>query len=140
MSYFCQSIDMPMPSPELLPEEVVKIQMQALWENDDADEGIQIAFNFSSPDNKAQTGPLNRFKELVKNPLYEPMLNFQFYYVADMAIDNDWAQQLVLIMDKMGNQVIFLFTLSRQIRTPYQGCWMTDSVMRLEPSQKISIL
>lgn len=127
-----QLVDLPMPSPDLSPGEVVKIQLKALQHNNDQDNGIAITFNFASPGNKAFTGPLDRFKLLVKNPAYEPMLNFQSYRAGKMMIQGRQAQQAVIITDQDGNQAAYVFTLSKQTNSPYQGCWMTDSVLRVE--------
>jgi hypothetical protein len=132
-------IDQPMPSPDLLPHEVVNLQVKALQRNNERDNGIEITFNFASPDNKAVTGPLDRFKLLVKNPLYEPMLNFRSYRLGEMMIEEEKAQQVILLTDKNGIQAAFLFTLSRQTQSPYQDCWMTDSVMRIEMEKIIEI-
>ena len=40
-----------LPTPELSPEEVVQIQMDAFRNNDVEDRGIEIAFRFASPAN-----------------------------------------------------------------------------------------
>ena len=108
------------------------IQLKALQNNDEEDNGIEVTFNFASPDNKTVTGPLDRFKELVKNPSYEAMLNFHSYRASKMVIQGRQAQQAVMIVDQEGNQVAFVFTLSKQTSAPYQNCWMTDSVLRVE--------
>ncbi|MDH3252939.1 MAG: DUF4864 domain-containing protein, partial [Ignavibacteria bacterium] len=64
------------PDPSLSPQEVVKIQLHALKNNDEADNGIRIAFRFASPGNQAATGPLDRFIALLKGPSYGEMLNY----------------------------------------------------------------
>jgi hypothetical protein len=66
----------PKPSPELLPEDVVKIQLNALKHNDEKNHGIAIAYRFASPENRLHTGPLERFIRMLHNPLYAPMLNY----------------------------------------------------------------
>ena len=47
------------PEPELTPNDVVRIQLLAMQQNDDNDFGIEVTFRFASPANKKQTGPLN---------------------------------------------------------------------------------
>ncbi len=39
------------------------------------DRGIEVTFNFASPTNKRMTGPLERFKVMVRNSVYGPMIN-----------------------------------------------------------------
>ena len=116
------------PDPELSPEEVVRIQIEALQNNDEADSGIQITFRFASPANKQATGPLFRFAELVKNPIYSPMLNHKLAEYGPLEKDGDTAIQRVTIVEHDGSATVYLFSLSRQSEPPCQGCWLTDSV------------
>ena len=51
------------PDPALTPEQVVRIQLEALRNNDAGDRGIAVAFRFASPGNRQNTGPLPRFKK-----------------------------------------------------------------------------
>ncbi len=64
------------PDPSLSPQDVVSIQIEALQHNDTPyeDRGIEVTFNFASPTNKRMTGPLERFKVMVRNPVYGPMI------------------------------------------------------------------
>ena len=125
-------VDQPVPSPDLSPAEVIAIQLKALQQNDGQDNGIEVAFNFASPTNKAATGPLNRFKLLVRNPLYESMLNFRSFRAGKVVMEKGQAHQVIIVTDQQGNQAAFLFSLSKQNRAPHRDCWMTDSVVRLE--------
>ena len=54
------------PNPNLTPEDVIRIQVEALQNNDSQDTGIEITFRFASPANRQLTGPLNRFKRMVR--------------------------------------------------------------------------
>src|SRR5438309_2031919 len=64
------------PSPQLTPDQVVRVQMEAMKHNDRPahDAGIAKTFKFASPQNREQTGPLDKFIAMVKNPVYAPML------------------------------------------------------------------
>jgi hypothetical protein len=116
------------PDPELSPEEVVRIQVEALQNNDAADTGIEITFRFASPANKKATGPLFRFTQLVKNPVYRPMLNHKLAEYGPMEQDGDKATQQVTIVEQDGSATVYLFSLSRQSEPPCLGCWLTDRV------------
>jgi len=50
--------DDPKPSPNFSPQDVVKIQLDALQNNDllPKDFGIQVAYRFASPENRRNTG------------------------------------------------------------------------------------
>jgi hypothetical protein len=116
------------PNPALSPEEVVKIQVEALQKNDDLDRGIEVTFKFASPANKEITGPLYRFKQLVKNPVYRPMLNHKLAEYGPMEISGDIASQRVTIIERNGQATVYIFSLSKQNGPGCEGCWMTDSV------------
>jgi hypothetical protein len=116
------------PNPKLSPEEVVKIQVEALQNNDDLDRGIEVTFKFASPANKEVTGPLYRFKQLVKNPVYRPMLNHKLAEYGPMEISGDVATQRVTIIERNGQASVYIFSLSKQNGPGCEGCWMTDSV------------
>lgn len=116
------------PDPALSPEEVVKIQMEALKYNDETDKGIEITFRFASPGNKRFTGPLTRFTRMIKNDLYSPMLNHQSARYGTLERTGNYAAQRVTVIDSTGRAVIYVFALSKQDTPSCAGCWMTDGV------------
>ncbi len=123
----------PHPSPDLKPEDVVKIQLDALQNNDitPGNQGIRIAFRFASPANKEATGPVERFIDLVKNPLYRPMIGFENASLEPMRFSGNLAQQRLTLYHRNGDSAVFVFTLSRQREGAEKGCWMTDGVLRV---------
>jgi hypothetical protein len=123
------------PSPELSPGDVVRIQLEALQHNDlpEPDAGIALAFRFSSPGNREQTGPLPRFSEMIRSA-YAEMLNHREVRLPAPLIQGDEAIQPVEVVAKNGATFRYLFILSRQSEPPYAGCWMTDSVLT-DPDQ-----
>ena len=125
--------DDPYPNPTLSAEEVVKIQLDALQNNDimPDNRGIRIAFRFASPANKNATGPLERFIALVKNPLYKSLIGFEHATLEDMRFAGNLAQQRVVLHMRGGKDAAFVFTLSRQREGDEKGCWMTDGVLRV---------
>ncbi len=122
------------PRPAYPPEKVVRIQIEALGNNDrpHPDAGIEITFRFASPANRKVTGPLARFIEMVHNPAYRPMLNHRGARYGKLKQEGDNASQTVLLKSRDGGRVGYLFQLSRQTEAPFKDCWMTDSVMRFE--------
>ena len=117
------------PEPELKPNEVVKLQLLAMQQNDDSDFGIEVTFRFASPSNKIQTGPLKRFIRLVRNPSYSPLLNHINATFIELNIEEDFAVQDVIITTSNGERIGYRFRLSIQKGPLYPGCWMTDSVI-----------
>ena len=122
----------PMPSPDLTPEEVVRLQVEALQRNDEPrpDAGIATAFRFASPGNRRATGPLERFAAMVKGPVYGDMLGFESAEYGVMRVEGDLAAQRVTLVQSDGRRVRYVFGLSKQTGGDCAGCWMTDSVVR----------
>lgn len=122
----------PHPAPRLTPADVVGIVLTALQHNDDPtpDAGIATTFEFASPANRIETGPLERFALLIKNPAYRPMLGFRSATRGRVEIDGNHARQRVVLVGKDGSQVTYVFLLTKQADGPYANCWMTDGVIR----------
>jgi hypothetical protein len=112
------------PDPRYSPEEVVQIQLEALQKED-----IEVTFRFASPSNKSQTGPLERFARMIEGPLYSPMIGSLTIYYYPVEIREHLAFQRVKLFGKGGEEVIYVFYLSKQTASPYENCWMTDAVI-----------
>ena len=127
--------DEPKPSPDLSPQDAIRIQVEALQQNDTPrpDAGIEAAFRFASPGNRQATGPLDRFAAMVKGPVYSAMLGFESAEYGELRIDGDRAAQRVVLVQPDGRRVAYVFGLSKQQGSTYDGCWMTDSVVRETP-------
>ena len=124
----------PFPNPQLSAEDVVKIQLDALQNNDLSpnNDGIRIAYKFASPANKSATKNLYNFIRMVKTPLYRPMIGFERAELEHIRFAGNLAQQRVQLYHRNGKSMIFVFTLSRQRDGQHKGCWMTDGVLRVK--------
>jgi hypothetical protein len=120
------------PDKSLTPDQVVRIQMEALQHNDvpKPDNGIAVTFAFASPQNTRVTGPLAHFTEIVKAPAYLPMLNCKKVTYDKIVIEGDTAQQRVRVIGADGTRIHYIFMLSRQKDGPFAGCWMNDGCVR----------
>ena len=92
------------PDPSLSPQDVVSIQIEALRNNDVPyeDRGIEVTFNFASPANKRMTGPLERFKVMVRSPIYGPMINHRTARYENLMVEGDIAQIDVILNSQQG--------------------------------------
>ncbi|MEJ7618009.1 MAG: DUF4864 domain-containing protein [Pyrinomonadaceae bacterium] len=135
-----QTKELPRPSPQLSPAEVIGIQLRALKDNDAEDGGLAIVFSFASPSNRFVTGPLERFIKLVKNPVYRPMLNHRATERKPIEISGGAASQRVVIVDAQGETATFVFVLTKQVEEPFKDCWMTDGVERVEDDSRNQII
>jgi hypothetical protein len=119
------------PDPSLSPQDVVSIQIEALQNNDIPyeDRGIEVTFNFASPANKRMTGPLERFKAMVRNPVYGPMINHRSAKYENLLVEGEFARIDVVLNTKEGAYLGYRFILSRQHGNEHEGSWMTDAVI-----------
>lgn len=124
------SAQAPEPSPSLTPEAVIRLQVEALQRNDvpTADAGIAAAFRFASPGNRAATGPLPRFTQMIRIG-YPDMLGFERAEYGPIQVDDGHAVQPVTLIQADGSQTTYLFGLSKQRGGRYDACWMTDAVV-----------
>ena len=122
------------PDPSLSHQDVVSIQIEALRNNDIPYEnrGIEVTFNFASPANKRLTGPLERFAEMVRNPIYGPMINHRTAKYEALVIEGETARIDVILNSNDGDYLGYRFILSRQHGNQYEGSWMTDAVIRFD--------
>ena len=123
-------MELPRPSLQQAPADVVRIVIEALSNNDDPyeDAGIATTFAFASPANKVNTGPLSKFTQMVKNPAYGVMINHVEHEFSKVVMTGRQAYQMVRIRGASGTEVVFAFRLSRQLEGEYTGMWMTDAV------------
>jgi hypothetical protein len=120
----------PQPEVGLEPQDVVRIVINALANNDKpfADAGIATTFAFASPSNKVNTGPLDKFTQMVKNDVYGIMVDHVESNFSKVVYDDSNAYQLVQLKGKNGIEIVFAFRLSKQIDGEFDGMWMTDAV------------
>ena len=64
------------PNIKIDPYQVVIIQLNSLKNNDNPviDSGIEQTWEFAHPDNKINTGPLEKFKKMIKGDAYKMLL------------------------------------------------------------------
>ena len=119
------------PNSDIKPSEVVKIQLSGLQKNDlnFKDSGIEQTWNFAHPNNKKVTGPLPKFKMMIKGDSYQMMLNHLSHTITELGSSDKWAQFEVIILDK--NKIYHKFNWQVE---KYMGdgvlkdCWLTTMV------------
>lgn len=124
------------PDPDLGVEDVVAAQLAGLARElqlrlpDGPGEGIRTAWAFASPGNRAATGPLERFAEMLRNPLYVGLLEHRAAQLGPVVQDGRDARQEVLVLTCDDEAIGFTWVLARQAGPPHPGCWLTDGVLR----------
>ena len=124
------------PNSNIKPSEVVKIQLLGLQNNDEVfnDSGIEQPWNFAHPMNKQATGPLDRFKEMLKSNNYQMMIDHISHTITQVRGGDDWVQFEVIILDKEKIYHKFNWQVEKFIEDgPLKDCWLTTMVSSPEP-------
>ena len=123
--------DLLKPNKDILPSEVVKIQLTGLQNNDTyfKDGGIEQTWNFAHPSNKKSTGPLPNFKMMINGNSYQMLLNHLSHTITKVGGGDKWAQFEVIILDK--DKIYHKFNWQVEKYTadgPLKDCWLTTMV------------
>ena len=123
--------DLQIPNKSILPNEVIKIQLVGLMNNDKnfKDSGIEQTWNFAHPNNKKVTGPLDNFKKMLKGDTYQMMINHLSHTITQLGSAEKWAQFEVVILDK--NKIYHKFNWQVEKYTEsgeLEDCWLTTMV------------
>ena len=119
------------PNSKISPSEVVKIQLLGLQKNNDGfkDSGIEQTWNFAHPSNKEVTGPLDKFKRMIKSDNYQMMINHLSHTITQVRSGTSWAQFEVIILDKEKIYHKFNWQVEKYTEDgPLKNCWLTTMV------------
>ena len=119
------------PNSNIKPYEVVKIQLLGLQKNNDVfeDYGIEQTWNFAHPNNKKATGPLDKFKLMIKSNNYQMLINHISHTITQIRGGDNWVQFEVIILDK--NKIYHKFNWQVEKYNedgPLKDCWLTTMV------------
>jgi hypothetical protein len=117
-----------LPSPSLLPEQVVRLQLAGLRDVRADGVGVLQCFVLASPGNRAVTGPLERFGKMVRQGPFMCMANPRAALVGRPDVARQTARVVVTIVDQRDRIHAFTFILGRQATAPFADCWMTEAV------------
>ena len=119
------------PNSNIKPDKVIEIQLSGLQNNDLVykDSGIEQTWNFAPPSNKKVTGPLDKFKRMIKGDSYQMMINHLSHTITKLGSGENWAQFEVILLDK--DKIYHKFNWQVEKYTldgPLKGCWLTTMV------------
>ena len=119
------------PNSNIKPYEVVKIQLLGLQKNNEVfeDNGIEQTWNFAHPNNKKVTGPLDKFKLMIKSNNYQMLINHISHTITQIRGGDNWVQFEVIILDK--NKIYHKFNWQVEKYNedgPLKDCWLTTMV------------
>ena len=105
------------PNNGIEPYQVVKIQLRGLMKNDNPkmDTGIEQTWEFAHPNNKAITGPINRFKNMIYSKDYKILLGHENY-------------EIKILSETEKKSVFQVFILSKE-KEKYYYIWQIEKVL-----------
>lgn len=115
------------PSPIHPPEAIVAAQLEALRLGD-----VATVFSFASPTNQAATGPVERFAEMIRSPMYSTLLGHKNAKVL-RAVQQSRERLIATVgvnAEREGKPVsaVFQWIVGLQTDGMRSGCWMTEAV------------
>ena len=125
------------PNNEIEPIQVVKIQLRGLKNNNKLykDSGIEQTWEFAHPKNKNVTGPIEKFKVMLKGDSYSMLLNHIEHKVEQISVSENMASFEVTVLDDKKRYYKFKWIVEKYVKDgPLKGCWLTTIV-----SQPVSL-
>ena len=128
--------DIQKPSTEIEPERVIKIQLSALMKNDNPykDRGITQTWEFAHPNNQRVTGPLERFKNMMKTDSYSMLINHKDHEIKEVYKSSEVATFEVMVLDNEKKYYKFKWQVEKyKLDGPLKDCWLTTAVSQPMP-------
>jgi len=119
------------PNQTIVPKKVVKIQLDGLKKNDAGykDQGIEQTWEFAHPNNKIFTGPLERFKQMIKGESYKMLINHKDHKINEIFSEENKVIFEVIVMDSEKKYYMFKWQVEKYLKKgPLQNCWLTTMV------------
>ena len=119
-----------LPDKKLGPNDVLKIQLEALKNNDipSTDFGIEQTWLFAHPNNKVATGPLARFKIMLYSESYRILIDHHSHEI--QLISNNLNKYVYGVKILTSNKQIFFYEwhLEKGDEKDCKSCWYTSVV------------
>ncbi len=121
----------PLPHPDLDPERVVALVLEALSNHDHPhpDAGIDTLYAFASPRMRHQIGDRSALGRALHNSRYAALLGHAEAVCEPLERLGDGARQQVWITTE-GEQACYLFALVRNSHGEATGCWLLNGLRR----------
>jgi len=125
------SPDLTKPNASLKPFDVVSIQLNSLQKNNIPfkDAGIEQVWNFSHPNNKRMTGPLEKFKKMIYSESYQMLIEHENSEITILSEATDKSVYKVYILSSNKKKYSYIWQVEKvQTEGDLKNCWMTTSV------------
>ena len=124
------------PNVDIKSSQVIEIQLRGLMKNDipKKDRGIEQIWEFAHPSNQEFTGPLSRFKEMIKGDSYNMLLNHISHKIIEIYSDEKKAVYEVTVLDTNKKYFKFRWQVEKFLDIgPLKNCWLTTVVSQPIP-------
>ncbi len=118
------------PDSKYSPRQVIEIQLRALQQNDNPTPGNGIAqtWAFAHPSNRAVTGPLTRFTQMISSANYRFLLGHKTHTIKAVVKTMKMALYRVTIISDGGKKYSLQWRVLKVQSGALSGAWMTVAV------------
>lgn len=116
------------PGTELEPEEVVRVQVEALQAASADDLDGELLYAFASADYRAAFDGVSDYAEHFTRRPYRPLIGHIEARYHPLELDNGLARQDVTVTTEDGETRRFGFLLTRSVSEDCDGCWLIEAV------------
>ena len=116
------------PNEKLSPYDVVKVQLEALKNNDKDDEGIKQTWLFAHPENKKSTGPYERFRIMIYGAQYKSLLNHSSHKINLIMNTPNKHIFKIEILAKDKQLLFYEWHVQKASEENCNNCWFTSAV------------
>ena len=123
--------DLIKPSSNLKPFDVLMIQLNSLKNNNNPykDAGIEQTWVFAHPINKAATGPLERFKQMIYSDSYKILISHQNSKTIILKETPNKFVYKVYVLSKNKKKYYYVWQIEKvKQEGKFKDCWMTTGV------------
>jgi len=123
--------DLVKPNTNLQPFDVLMIQLNSLKNNNIPykDAGIEQTWEFAHPNNKAITGPLDKFKKMIYSESYKILISHQSAEITILKETENISVYKVTILTKNKKKYYYIWQVEKVLSEgKLKNCWMTSSV------------
>ena len=116
------------PNEKLSAYDVIKIQLEALKNNNNNDDGIKITWLFAHPENKKITGPYERFRIMIYGQQYQQLLNHDSHKI-NLIMKTPYTHMYkIKILTKDKQLLFYEWHVQKASEENCIDCWFTSSV------------
>ena len=120
--------DLIQPNKDLDPYDVVKIQLVALQNNDENDQGIKQTWLFAHPDNKKVTGPYERFRIMIYGQQYRHLVNHSNHKIKLISNSPNTFVYRIEILTNKKELFFYEWHVQKGNDKSCKNCWFTTAV------------